>query len=119
MTSERTPLLGSSPTTRRIARLYSGELPEEERDNLNNELQEESEYREDEVENSDTESLLPDVVITESGLGTRLPPRTSFLRHFCSNHKKLIVFLLILLIIIGNILAIYFVYFYNNVRLRC
>ena len=118
MTSERTPLLGSSPTTRRIARLYSGELPEEERDNLNNELQEESEYREDyEVENSDTESLLPEVVITEPAT-TRLPSRASFLCHFCSNHKKLIVCLLILLIIIGNILAIYFVYFYNNVRLK-
>ena len=73
MTSESAPLLGSSPTTRRIARLYSGELPEEERDNLNNELQEESEYREEyEVENSDTESLLPEVVITEFGT-TRLP----------------------------------------------
>jgi endonuclease/exonuclease/phosphatase family metal-dependent hydrolase len=118
---ERKPLLPSSPTTRRISRLYSGELPEEERDNLNNELQEESEYREDsteeyDVENSDTESLLPDVVISD--LGTRLPHQRSFLSQFCSNHKKLIVCLLILLIITGNILAIYFVYFYNNVRLK-
>jgi len=120
--NERTPLLSSSPTTRRISQLYSGELPEEERDNLNNELQEESEYREDPyndeygVENSDTESLLPDV---NTDVETRIyHSRPSFFSLFCSRHKKLIITLLILLIITGNILTIYFVYFYNQTRVK-
>ncbi len=61
---ERTPLLLGSPNTRRTAQLYSGELQEEERDNLNNELQEDSEYREEyPEENSDTESLIPEITI--------------------------------------------------------
>ena len=118
--SERTPLISSSPNSIRISRLYSGELKEEERDNLNNELQEESEYRDEpteeyEVENSDTESLLPEVI---TQLGSRLPQSRPFLYQFCSNHKKLIICLLILLVITANILTIYFVYFYNNVRLK-
>ena len=117
--SERTPLLLGCPNTRRTAQLYSGELQEEERDNLNNELQEDSEYREEPEdypeENSDTESLIPEITIQ---LGTRLPRRPSFIRQFCSKHKKMLICLLILLIIVGNILAIYFIYFYNNVRLK-
>ena len=110
--NERESLLLGSWATHRIDQLYSGELQEEEHENLQNELQEASEYRaeqEYEEENSETESLLPEV---NTELGTRfVRHRAPFIRQFCSNHKKLIISLLVLLIVVGNALAIYFIYF--------
>ena len=92
---ERTPLV--PPTTANAtARLYSGELDPEEHENLSNQLQEDSEWRHEDVH------LLP-----------------STTNSFWRRNRRLLVFIAVLLIIIlANILVIYFVYFHNCVRLK-
>ena len=98
-TDERTPLLSTETPT---ARLFSGELDLEEHENLSNQLQEDSEWRA-----SDVDTLLPPTATTTNA-------RTGWRRH-----KRLILFVLALLLVIAaNVLVVYFVYFHNSVRLK-